>query len=233
MKNTIKFIAIAMLVLAPLGGLAQPKLEVLGGSSIDFGDIDRGTVLEKIIKLRNVGDTTLVIQKVEASCGCTGTLVSQDRIQPGETGEVKITFKSGGFSGPVHKSITVVSNSAREERYPIAFTVNVVQEVVLSPGQILFRDAEVGNARTITLTLRNDGKEPFKLTGFTSSVEGLTLSLPEEPIEPGKSVEFAGVFKPTAVKQVLSDYVTIKTTSKKQPEVNLPVFGNVKEFKFQ
>lgn len=233
MKKSVFLVTIALLALPLFTAFAQPKLEVVGGTKIEFGDIERGAIAERKVTLKNTGNQTLVINKVQASCGCTGTLVSKEEIPPGKTGEVKITFNSSTFSGPVHKTVTVISNSPGNDREVIEFSAKVTQEVSVTPAQIWFRDAELGKTTTISLTVKNDGKEPLGITGFRSTIEGVILSLPAKQIQPGTSMEIEGIFKPTTIKQVISDNLILKTTSKKQPEVTVPLFGSVKEFKFQ
>ena len=227
-------IGIAIFVLclaAPV--FAQPRLKAVDGTKLDFGKIDRGTVVERKVSLQNVGDQLLVISGVDASCGCTGTVMSESQILPGKTGTLLITFNSKNFTGPVHKTVTVKSNSASEPRMVIEFTARVIEEISVAPSQLLFRDAEVGRVATQTLKIKNEGREKLTLTGFRTALPGLTAHLPPNPIAPNDSVQIVVEFKPKEIKTVLSDLLYLTTSSKKQPEVMVYVFGNTKEFKFQ
>jgi len=228
-------LVILAMVLGTLGTglMAQPRLQVIDGVKIDFGALNRGTIAERKVTLKNVGTDTLVISRVDASCGCTGTMVSDQRIKPGGTGTVMITFNSKNFSGPVHKTVTIHSNTVEGTTTVIEFVAEVVEEISLEPSAIWFRDAQVGVASTSTILVKNQGKSPLKLTGVKTQLEGLTLRLPEDAIAPGESVRLVAEYKPAAARPVLSDGVFITTSSNAQPQLYIQIYGNVKEFKFE
>ncbi len=77
----------------------------------DFGDINEadGDVTHTFT-VKNDGKQPLVITRVIASCGCTSPNWTKEPIQPGQTGEVKITFNPKGRPGPFTKTISIYSN---------------------------------------------------------------------------------------------------------------------------
>ena len=231
----LKFaVAFALTVCACPALLAQPKIEITDpGTKFDLGEINRGTIAEKNVTIKNTGTETLSLGKVDVSCGCTGTVVSTEKIAPGKTGTVKITFNSQNFSGPVHKTVTVNSNAANAPQTVIEFTATVVQEITVEPNHFWFRDAQVGLLSTATVTVKNQGKAALDLTGIKTQLGGFELKLPEKPIAPGASAQLVAEFKPAVAKQVLSDGVFVTTSSKSQPQLYIQIFGNVKEFKFE
>ena len=63
----------------------------------------------------NIGEQPLVINQAIASCGCTVPGYTKTPIQPGEKGEIKVTYNgTGKFPGHFKKSITVRTNGAVE-----------------------------------------------------------------------------------------------------------------------
>lgn len=63
----------------------------------------------------NIGEQPLVINQAIASCGCTVPKYTKTPIQPGEKGEIKVTYNgTGKFPGHFKKSITVRTNGAVE-----------------------------------------------------------------------------------------------------------------------
>ena len=63
----------------------------------------------------NVGESPLIINQAVASCGCTVPEYTKTPIQPGEKGEIKVTYNgTGKFPGHFKKSITVRTNGAVE-----------------------------------------------------------------------------------------------------------------------
>jgi hypothetical protein len=63
----------------------------------------------------NVGEQPLVVNQAIASCGCTVPEYTKTPVQPGEKGEIKVTYNGAGkFPGHFKKSITIRSNGAVE-----------------------------------------------------------------------------------------------------------------------
>jgi hypothetical protein len=63
----------------------------------------------------NIGEQPLVVNQAIASCGCTVPEYTKTPVQPGEKGEIKVTYNGAGkFPGHFKKSITVRTNGAVE-----------------------------------------------------------------------------------------------------------------------
>ena len=227
------FIFIVVFTIPISSSLAQPKISVIGGTKFNLGTVDRGQVAQKKVTVKNIGTDTLILGNVEVSCGCTGTVVSNSRLGPGKSGEVQISFNSSGFSGEVHKSVTINSNSSDNPKTVVEFTALVVEEVLLEPRALYFRTSQMGKVDTFSITVRNGGKEDFQVTGYNATLAGLTLNVPKEPVHPNETVRISGEFNPKEAKNVITDNLIIQTSSKKQPEITIPVLGAVKEFQFK
>jgi hypothetical protein len=80
----------------------------------DFGNIKEGTQATYEFKFTNTGNAPLILESVQASCGCTTPEWSKDPIAPGQTGKVIATFNSSGRPGTFVKTITVKYNGAVE-----------------------------------------------------------------------------------------------------------------------
>ncbi len=224
----VPLLLIALLLGSALSADAQPKLDFVGGAKFNLGTIYRGAVAERHITLKNAGSDTLLISRVDVSCGCTGTMVSRDHIAPGDTGSLLITFNSKNFRGPVHKTVTVSSNDPNQPQAVIQFDGTVMEDVVMTPEYLWFQDAEVGAKNTRTLTIKNAGSAALQLKTCSSDLKGLTLTLPAEPLQPGASVQLPVVFTPTAASPVLAERMIITTSDPHQPELVIAVYGNAK-----
>lgn len=77
----------------------------------DFGTIPEGPKAEFEFKFVNNGTEPIVIQKVNASCGCTTPSYSKEPVKPGEKGAIKAVYNTQGRPTPFNKTITVVSNA--------------------------------------------------------------------------------------------------------------------------
>ncbi len=228
----LRSITLALMLAVACTLYAQPKIQIAGGNKFDFGNMHRGQKVERKIVVKNTGNEVLELGKVDASCGCTGTVVTNGTIPPGKSGEVLITFNSTNFTGKVHKTVTINSN-APSGATVVEFEGNVIQEIAIEPQQFWFKDAEVGRLSSAKVTLTNNSSEPFTLTSYQSPRAGFTLTLPKDPIKPGSSVELVATLKPESATQVLNETVSIRTSSKSESEVYVRIFGSVKEFKFQ
>ena len=63
----------------------------------------------------NTGSGPLVIHQAVASCGCTVPEYTQEPIQPGKTGTVKVTYNGEGkLLGHFKKSVTLRTNADTE-----------------------------------------------------------------------------------------------------------------------
>lgn len=105
---------IAVLFSSANSGLAfsGKKAEILfTETSHDFGKVEQGTLLEYSFFFTNEGNNSLVIEKVQPSCGCTGTSTDgKNEYGEGETGEIKVTFNTQGRSGNYSKTVSVNTN---------------------------------------------------------------------------------------------------------------------------
>ncbi|MCQ2299103.1 MAG: DUF1573 domain-containing protein [Bacteroidales bacterium] len=77
----------------------------------DFGNLSQGENISYSFKFTNKGNADLVIQNCEATCGCTVADFPREKIAPGETGYVTVSFNSAGKVGQQLQEVTVVSNA--------------------------------------------------------------------------------------------------------------------------
>jgi hypothetical protein len=89
----------------PLPSFVFPKTEH------DFGTINEGDVVEHTFTFTNTGNAPLIIQGVQASCGCTAPDWTKDPIPVGGTGFVKAKFDSQGKPNINNRTVTVTANT--------------------------------------------------------------------------------------------------------------------------
>ena len=80
-------------------------------NEFDFGKILQGEVVSYTFHFKNTGNAPLLITNVDKSCGCTASDYPREPIQPGESGEIKITYDSKGHHGFQSKVLIVNSNT--------------------------------------------------------------------------------------------------------------------------
>ena len=77
----------------------------------DFGQLMAGENISYSFKFTNTGNADLIISGCDASCGCTVADYPKERIAPGKTGYITVSFKSQGMSGHQMKDVIVASNT--------------------------------------------------------------------------------------------------------------------------
>lgn len=77
----------------------------------DFGTIKEGQKVSYTYKFKNTGQSPLIIQSAQPSCGCTVPEWSKEPVPVGGTGYVKADFDSNGKPNVQNKTITVTANT--------------------------------------------------------------------------------------------------------------------------
>ena len=77
----------------------------------DFGNLTAGENISYSLKFTNTGNADLVISNCEATCGCTVADFPREKVAPGASGYVTVSFRSAGKAGQQLQEVTVVSNA--------------------------------------------------------------------------------------------------------------------------
>ncbi len=85
----------------------------------DYGTIQMGADGTCYFKFTNPGKTPLLLNGVQASCGCTAPEWTKEPVQPGKEGVIKVTYNTN-IPGGFQKSITVNSNARNT---PVILTI--------------------------------------------------------------------------------------------------------------
>ena len=86
-------LVVGLVMIASASLFAQPKIEIVGGTTFAFGKIFRGKMMERVVVVKNTGSETLELGQINVSCGCTGTVATNKSIAPGKTGTVSVLFE--------------------------------------------------------------------------------------------------------------------------------------------
>lgn len=76
----------------------------------DFGTIPQGKPVKHNFTFTNNGKAPIVIQNVQASCGCTTPVWPKEPILPGKSEVIEVGFNAAAAGG-FNKSITITSNA--------------------------------------------------------------------------------------------------------------------------
>jgi len=115
-----------ILILAawPAAEAKKPKI-VLDRDTWDFGRVKQGETLDHEFVFRNAGEAVLNIKNVETSCGCTAALVTENKLEPGKQGRLKVSFSTAGYGGQVTKYVYLASDDPDQPRLQLKITADV------------------------------------------------------------------------------------------------------------
>jgi uncharacterized protein DUF1573 len=204
---------------------SQPRLDLVGGTTFDFGDVYAGTTVHHDVTLKNAGTDTMVISDVSTSCGCTGTLMSSDHVPPNGSGILSISFNSARYSGNVSKVVTLNTNDTAHGHVRITFSANVIKSLSLDPEYLVFHtrpDSDV----TEDLSIVNTGSSPVRILSATSSSDRLRIKITSDKMEPGDGSVLKCTLSPGG-EGVLNGTITIKTDREKIPVLSVRFFALV------
>jgi hypothetical protein len=142
----------------------------------DFGQV--GLEAKKRVaefKFTNTGDGLLEITEVEKCCGA---VIRLDKIEyaPGESGVLKVEYRSSPKVGLDRKTVYVNSNDKTSPRIALTLKVRVVSKVSCSPKRLrLFLEEE--NAGCPKIVLSSLDNQPFAITKFGSTADCITADV--------------------------------------------------------
>jgi Protein of unknown function (DUF1573) len=116
MRKTLLLVLTLALTSAVIGQAkpvaSAPESLVAKETIFDFGRIPQGKPVTHNFVISNTGKDPLVIENVQASCGCTTPEWSKDPIQSGKSSEIKVGYNSAS-EGQFEKTITVIYNQGQ------------------------------------------------------------------------------------------------------------------------
>ena len=127
-----KYSFILVCLVISLAAMAQKPSINFVVSEHDFGKINESDGLATFVfDFTNKGKAPLVINRVQASCGCTTPSYTKEPIEPGKKGAITVTYNAAGRPGAFTKTITVYSNDSIEQKVLI-----IKGEVIPKPAPV-------------------------------------------------------------------------------------------------
>ena len=160
--------------------------------------------LETKFTFRNTGKTSVTVQHVKTSCGCTSAKLARNTFAPGEQGEIVVKFTFGDRRGPHLKLITVETDD-QPEPAQLLLNVTIHDPLTITPALVYWKTGESSDAKTVQLTT-----EP----GTAVQVKSVASSNPRifaklDTIKAGG--QYAVIVKPADTTQKESAEITIET----------------------
>jgi len=236
LKTTSKLIAAAACCLIASAAVAQgsgPKM-VVPEKIKDMGTVAQGAVVDITFAISNEGTEPLQIKAVRPTCGCTVADYDKE-IAAGGTGAVKAKLDTKDFSGPISKSILIMTNDPTEPTLSVVIKANVQPIVEVLPRPLIrFNAVQREQMTEKVVVVASDATRPFKVTKVESDVPFLTTAVRKlagtELVadKPGDQYEVAVSLASDAPVGPVSGAVTVTTDSPKAEKVTVKVYGVVR-----
>lgn len=208
------------------GAAAQPpKLMVVGGETVDWGEVGGGE-LKHALKIVNVGGDTLHIVEVKPSCGCTTAPLDKKMLLAGDTATINLTMDVAGRSGETTKTLNITTNDSTSPVTTVHLKANVVQEVKIEPTYFHIDDVEPGKEGSGSIVLRNVGKSAVTIEPPTEEDVPLMAvrfdMLKPVTLQPNDSLVVKVFATPLNAGASMAHYI-FKTNSKLTPQIKVPL----------
>lgn len=210
-KFSSLFLGLFVLALANLSMVqAQPKI-VFDQLNHDFGSFLESAGLQTYsFEFTNKGNAPLILNAVNASCGCTSPEWTRQPVAPNGRGMIKVTYNPANRPGSFTKTVTVLSN-AENNNVILTISGSVGEKVKtiaeLYPREIGVLRAELNHisfptvrnneVKTETLDLVNDTDKPVAVT-FKNLPNFIKATI-EPATVPAKANNIPGKSKMTVV----------------------------------
>lgn len=170
---------IAFLALSTLT-YAQKPIITFDKTTHDFGKIkEEGGQTTFVFTFTNTGNAPMVINRVQASCGCTVPAWTREPIEAGKKGNISVSYNPMGRPGTFSKNITVFSNASES-----AVNLLIVGDVIpretsdiggstsglpvavgnlrMSTRMVQMNNIDKGNIQTRTIEIQNTGTSDLR-----------------------------------------------------------------------
>lgn len=119
------------MALVAVAMMAQQAVITFERHEHDFGKINEADgKVTTVFTFKNEGMEPLVLSNVRASCGCTTPKWPRQPVEPGQTGEITVTYNPNGRPGRFTKTVTITSNATEPTT-----RVTIKGEVIPKPAK--------------------------------------------------------------------------------------------------
>jgi hypothetical protein len=209
----------------PSASEGRPRIQ-FNATAYDFGRVKAGDPVEHTYTFTNIGTGLLRITEVNPQCGCTTAKPWSREVQPGQTGQIPVQFKSDGFFGSVRKTVSIRCNDTSQPTTVLEIKGTVWKPVDVEP-QMAYLNVlaeRQGNAKSL-VRIVNNMPEPLVLSRPESNGKQFTAEL--RTITPGKEFELTVRPVPPLEPGTVHGTITIKTSSTNAPSIDVLAFAHV------
>lgn len=212
--------------------VAAPKIEI-SPETKEAGTVPKGQMIQTTFVVKNAGGSDLIISDARPGCGCT--VASFDKlIKPGGQGKIITSVDTKNFSGPISKSLLVLSNDPDRPQVNLFIKATVKPFVDILPLPYVRFALVKGDSDTRDVMLVSEEKsfDPKIVESAQPYVKAEVMPAGEKDKiqgHGGKQYKLKITITPDAPEGLLNAPIRIATGVPEQPNLEVPVSGLVRE----
>lgn len=217
-----------------------PKVEVVGGTSHDFGTMQQGSSKSHAFTFRNIGTAPMELEVAGSSCRCTIGKLTKSSLAPGEETEVALQWKATGVLDKFSQTATIATNDPEHSQVLLSVKGIVARTVLIEPPSITLGDVSVSEGVARSAFVFGYGEEPLEVKNVEWADQHTAdmVEIKVTPVEIDKE-KFAHherangaaridlVFKSGMPLGPINSRLSIETNIKNVTDVDFPVTGTV------
>jgi hypothetical protein len=186
-----------------LAGRTGPKIS-FDKETLNYGRVTYGETVTEEFTVRNTGDQPLLIDKVQAGCGCTKAIKESSEVPPGGKTKIIASFDTNGFvsSGVKQKSVFVNSNDPERPEVKLTLLAEVMRDLNVNPINLASKIEGFQETVSFPVKVVNDSDKVVEIIDLKS----------KDGTPPAKMTPEKVVLQPHSTSPV-----TIEVTLKSQP----------------
>lgn len=201
---------------------------IIEQTTFEFSPVIAGTDVTHRFSISNKGDAPLNIPGVYSGWGCLTVSYSR-QIPPGGTGEITLKVKTEGKAGKkVKQHATVYTDDPNVATIELTLTGEVISAADVNP-RVARLTGQAGDTIFTDVTITPPAINKFDITDVRAK-DGTNISFKMEKkikSDPKHFMLHISNIKPDPGRYF--DKITLKTTSTISPEINIRVFGIIRE----
>lgn len=215
--------------------LATAPLVFIPESKFDFGEVEEGPNISHVFKISNRGHSTLEyfdpkVTNVVIAYKTPPTRLKGE-ILPGGQGGITVTYHTKGRPGHCTKIINLKTNDPLHPEIQFKIDMTVFQEVDVLPDKVYFYGIKHGEEHGSQVKILGRPGKPLEVLSVETTRKVVTVTSTPYSEGDGNQKRSGATLNVTIPRTqpigAITDDLMVKTTSAKNPRLDIQVLGEV------
>ena len=213
-----------------------PRLEI-ADTTYNFGKMQRGTERSHTFVLKNTGEAPLRIETGTPSCKCTVSDLETSTIAPGESVDLKMTWKAQTDVGPFRQWVPVTTTDPANSSLELAVEGEITELTGVVPSEFSFGKIRAGEQRSAEVYLMAYLQDEIAVHSAQIADEESRshFDIDYEPVERDDlpddnalaGVRFTVVARPSLPIGRFVQWLALETNLPETEQMEIPILGRV------